>query len=105
MQSEFGKLTEQGGTLVAISADPSEDVLNMARRYNLTFTLVGDTERAMLHPFQTLHENAVPGRDAARPAAFFVRADGTLAHMIAPENYRERLSPEALHKGFAKTAP
>lgn len=85
---------------MAVSHDSLEDIQGSVEKHGFEFPWLSDAETNVISKFQLLHENAVPGRDLARPAVVFVRADGTISGSIQVENYRHSVTPEALMEGF-----
>ncbi|MCC7508297.1 MAG: redoxin domain-containing protein [Planctomycetes bacterium] len=95
----------KGGDVVAITSDTPEEIKTAADRYGFTFHICADPELVAITAWGVKHEEGLPGKDIARPAVFFVRADGTLAHSIQPDNYRRHFKAADYLAGFALASP
>jgi peroxiredoxin len=90
-----------GGKIVGFMPDTAEDVKAMVERTGVKFAMLADPDAAVAEAFGVRHAQAVPGKDLARPAVLFVRADGTVAGSFQPDNYRRTVTAEELRAGFA----
>lgn len=97
----YPEIKKAGGEIVGFMPDTAEDVKAMVERTGVSFPMLADPDAAVAAAFGLRHSQAVPGKDLARPAVLFVRADGTVAGSIQPENYRRTLTAEQLRTGFA----
>lgn len=60
-----------------------------------TFPLLSDTDAAVIRLYDVLHRGAGPkGADIARPAEFYVNADGVVRWVNLTENIAVRARPE-----------
>lgn len=79
----------------------------MLREYassrGITLHLCADPDLTVIDAFGVRHQDGRPDRPIARPAVFFVRADGTVAHSRQPENYRLHLKTQDVLDGLAMT--
>ena len=103
LQSLAEEVEAEGGLIVAISADPVEDAHRMVTKLGFTFPVLCDPEVKAIRAFGLYYREPLMRKDLARPATYFVNADGTLAHVIQTPDYRERLTAEQVRKGFALT--
>lgn len=97
----YPEIQKAGGEIVGFMPDTPEDVKAMVERTGVKFPMLADPDAAVADAFGLRHAEAVPGKDLARPAILFVRADGTVAGTFQPENYRRSVTPEELRTGFA----
>jgi peroxiredoxin len=106
-QSEYAEIKKQGGEIVAITAGDPADIKIAADKAGITFPFLADPQFNATDAFGLRHAGALPDRDAVRPAIFFVRADGTVAHSVQPASYRFTATGETIRDGFARavTAP
>lgn len=74
-----------------------------AQSRGLGLRFCADPDLKAIDAFGVRHEEGRPDKPIARPAVFFVRADGTVAHSIQPENYRLHLKRQDILDGFAMT--
>ncbi|MCB9893722.1 MAG: redoxin domain-containing protein [Planctomycetes bacterium] len=100
--SIYPDIKEQGGEIVAITAGSPEEVKAAADKLGLKFSFLADPDFQAVDAYGLRHKDAIPGKDAVRPATLFLRADGTVASTIQTENYRLTDTPEMLQKGFAE---
>ncbi len=60
-----------------------------------TFTFLSDTDAAVIKRYDVLHRGAGPkGNDIARPAEFYVDAEGAVRWVNLTENIAVRARPE-----------
>lgn len=89
-----------GGEIVAVTPDDPADIKAAAEKHGIEFPWLSDAETKVIEKFGLLHRDALPGKDAARPAVVFVRADGTISGTIQTENYRFHAPGDAMMEGF-----
>lgn len=104
LQGKLADFEKQGGTAVAISSGTVEESAAMVRSAGLKFTVLADPELKAIDAWGLRHSDTLMGKEMSRPAAFFLRADGTVADSFQPESYRYTLTAEVIAAGFAKTA-
>ena len=81
--------------VAAISVDPAETSRRHAKKMGYTFTLLADTDAAVIKRYDVLHRGAGPkGKDIARPAELYVDAGGTVRWVNLTENIAVRARPE-----------
>ena len=100
--SVYPDIKAQGGEIVAVTGGTPDEVKAAAGKLGLEFAFLADPEFKAADAFGLRHKDALPGKDAVRPATLFLRADGTVASSIQPENYRFADTAEMLKEGFAK---
>lgn len=100
-QSEYEAIKAQGGEIVAITAGEPADIKVAADKAGIAFPFLADADFKVVEAFGVRHPDALPDRDAVRPAMFFVRADGTVAHSVQPASYRFTATAETIREGFA----
>jgi peroxiredoxin len=89
---EFEK---RGVHLAAISVDPVDITAAHCRKIGYTFPFLSDADAAVIKRYDVLHRGAGPrGADIARPAEFFVDANGTVRWVNLTENIAVRARPE-----------
>lgn len=71
-----------------------------AERNGLKFHVIGDSELKTINAWGLRHDDAVPGKTTARPAAFFVNAQGQVVRAIQPDNYRTRMDAADIRDGL-----
>jgi peroxiredoxin len=103
-QSEYAAIHEQGGEVVAITGGDPADIKIAAEKAGITFPFLADADFKVADAFGLRHKDALPDRDGVRPAIFFLRPDGTVAHSIQPASYRFTATAETLRAGFARVA-
>jgi len=92
----------KGVQAVTVCGDKPEDAKNGAEKSGVDFHVIGDSELKIINAWGLRHEEAVPGKTTARPAAFFVTAEGKIAHSVQPDNYRKRMDAGAFRDGLRK---
>lgn len=93
-----------GGEIVSVTSDSPGDIKNAVETHGFEFPWLSDAETNVIEKFGLLHENAVPGKDVARPGIVFVRADGTISGTIQKENYRFPPTGDEILDGFKHAA-
>ncbi|MCC6464505.1 MAG: redoxin domain-containing protein [Planctomycetes bacterium] len=104
LQTKLADFEKAGGTAVAISSGSVEDSAAMAESAGLKFTVLSDPELKAIDAWGLRHSDTLMSKEMSRPAAFFLRADGSVADSFQPESYRYTLTEEVITAGFAKTA-
>jgi len=85
----------RGVQIAAISVDPVEISRGHAQKVGYTFPLLSDTGAVVIKRYDVLHGGAGPkGNDIARPAEFYVDAEGTVRWVNLTENIAVRARPE-----------
>jgi peroxiredoxin len=94
-QRHLSDFTSRGVKIAAISVDSEEINRAHARKMGFTFPLLSDTDAAVIRLYDVLHRGAGPkGTDIARPAEFYVNADGVVRWVNLTENIAVRARPE-----------
>lgn len=102
LQSVLDEPEFKGVEAVTVCGDTPEAAKDGAERTGLKFHVIGDSELKIINAWGLRHDEAVPGKTTARPAAFFVTADGKIAQAVQPDNYRKRMDAEAIRAGLRK---
>lgn len=89
---------------VTVCGESLEAARNGAESYGLKFHVLGDPELAIIDAWGLRHDDAVPGKTTARPAAFFVNAQGRIVRAVQPDNYRSRMDAGAIRDGLRAAA-
>ena len=82
-------LEAAGATLVAISVDPPDESVKLARELGLHFALLGDPDLRVASAYGV----AMEGRDIAVPATFVVRKDHAIVWKRVGEDMTDRPKP------------
>jgi peroxiredoxin len=81
--------------VAAISVDPVETNRTHSHKMGYTFLLLSDVDAAVIRRYDVLHRGAGPkNNDIARPAEFYVDANGTVQWVNLTENIAVRARPE-----------
>jgi len=81
--------------VAAISVDSVEINRGHAQKMHFTFPLLSDADAAVIRRYDLLHRGAGPkNTDIARPAEFYVDANGTVQWVNLTENIAVRARPE-----------
>lgn len=76
MQDNYAKIQAAGAALVAISSDDAGDTKQTVQNHGLKFPVLADKDREVINAYNVVD----PGNNRiARPAAYVVRKDGTIA--------------------------
>ena len=76
MQDNYAKIQAAGAELVAISSDSEGDTKRTVQNHSLKFPVLADKDREVINAYNVIDT----GNDRiARPAAYIVRKDGTIA--------------------------
>lgn len=76
MQQNYAKIQAAGAELIAISSDNEGDTKQTVQNHRLNFPVLADKDRAVINTYNVVD----PGNNRiARPAAYIVRKDGTIA--------------------------
>ena len=100
--SIYDEIRQQGGEIVAITPDQPDVLKKTADKLGISYPVLADPEFQAIDAYGLRHKDAVPGKDSARPAVFFIRADGTSAGSLQTDNYRLVFTAEDLRAGFQK---
>ncbi|MBX3475342.1 MAG: redoxin domain-containing protein [Planctomycetes bacterium] len=100
LQSVLQEDEFKGAAAVAVCGESQDVVKAGAEKAGLKFSVIGDSDLAIIDAWGLRHNDAVPGKNTARPAAFFVTAEGKVARAIQPDNYRTRMDAAAIRDGL-----
>ena len=76
MQDNYAKIQAADAELIAISSDNEGDTKQTVQNHGLKFPILSDNDRAVINAYNVID----PGNDRiARPAAYIVKKDGTVA--------------------------
>ena len=93
-QKRLSEFEKRGVHLAAISVDPVERTASHCRKMGYTFTFLSDSDAAVIKRYDVLHRGAGPkSADIARPAEFYVDANGTVRWVNLTENIAVRARP------------
>jgi len=94
-QKRFSEFTVRGVHIAAISVDSVDTNRGHAQKTHFTFPLLSDADAAVIRRYDVLHRGAGPkNTDIARPAEFYVDANGTVQWVNLTENIAVRARPE-----------
>ena len=94
-QKRFSEFTARGVHIAAISVDSVEINRGYAQKMGFTFPLLLDAGAGVIRRYDVLHRGAGPkNTDIARPAEFYVDANGTVQWVNLTENIAVRARPE-----------
>jgi peroxiredoxin len=98
-QNHLSDFTGRGAHVAAISVDSVEINRGLSQKMGFAFPLLSDADAAVIRRYDLLHRGAGPkNADIARPAEFYVDANGTVQWANLTENIAVRARPEqALH--------
>ncbi|MCA8947738.1 MAG: redoxin domain-containing protein [Planctomycetes bacterium] len=102
--SAYPDIQKLGGEVVAVTPDQPDALKRVADKLGLNYPVLADPEFQAIDAYELRHKDAVPGQDSARPAMFFIRADGTVADSHQTDNYRFALSTDEILERFKKIA-
>ena len=74
--------------------DSSEQSKRLSEKRGYTFTILADTDRAVIRKYDLLHAGGGPTGDIARPAEFLLDADGVVRWVNLTDDYRVRARAE-----------
>ncbi len=81
--------------VAAISVDSVEINRGHSQKMHFTFPVLSDADAAVIRRYDVLHRGAGPkNNDIARPAEFYVDANGTVQWVNLTENIAVRTRPE-----------
>jgi peroxiredoxin len=81
--------------VAAISVDSVEINRGHAQKMGYTFLLLSDADAGVIRRYDVLHRGAGPkNNDIARPAEFYIDANGTVQWVNLTENIAVRARPE-----------
>ena len=84
-----------GVRVAAISVDSVEINRGHSQKMGYTFSLLSDTDAGVIRRYDVLHRGAGPkNTDIARPAEFYVDANGAVQWVNLTENIAVRARPE-----------
>jgi peroxiredoxin len=93
-QQRLGDFEKRGVHLAAISVDPVDVANAHCRKMGYTFPFLSDADAAVIKRYDVLHRGAGPkGNDIARPAEFYVDANGKVQWVNLTENIAVRARP------------
>ena len=76
MQDNYAKIQAADAELIAISSDNEGDTKQTVQNHSLKFPVLSDKDREVINAYNVID----PGNDRiARPAAYIVKKDGTVA--------------------------
>ena len=84
----------KGGRVLAISVDPPELSRAVVEEDGLAFSILADTDRAVIESYGLVHAGGGPeGTDIALPAQLLVAPDGRIAWSHVARRIQDRASP------------
>jgi peroxiredoxin len=94
-QTHLSDFTSRGVRVTAISVDSIEINHSHSQKMGYTFPLLSDPDAEVIRRYDVLHRGAGPkNTDIARPAEFYVDANGTVQWVNLTENIAVRARPE-----------
>jgi peroxiredoxin len=94
-QQRLPEFTSRGVHVAAISVDSVDINRRHAQKLGFTYPLLSDADAAIIRRYDLLHRAAGPKKtDIARPAEFFIDANGTVQWVNLTENIAVRARPE-----------
>ena len=94
-QNKLADFTSRGVHVAAISVDSVEINRGHSQKMGFNFPLLSDADAGVIRRYYVLHRGAGPkNNDVARPAEFYVDANGTVQWVNLTENIAVRARPE-----------
>jgi peroxiredoxin len=91
LQTRITDFENEGARVIAVSPDSVEKNLEVARRLELSYPILSDTDLALTSSLGVVHEGAaMDGKDIPRPATFIVE-DGRIVWRDLTDNWRIRI--------------
>lgn len=103
LQARLEDIRRLDGEILAISADRSEDLRQLAESQGLDYRLVSDPELKVIDAYGLRHVGAGMGEssDIARPAVFVLDREGRIVWRDITDNWRVRVRPESILEQLA----
>ncbi len=101
-QAAYEEVKKLGGEIVAISNDSVDSLKEGAESSSIKYTLLSDPKAVTIRIYHLEHKGLNirdPEATGARPAVFFLNADGTLSSAYQPEDMRYHLSADEIIAG------
>ena len=75
---------KKGAVVIGVSADPQESHAKFAAKYGLTFPLLSDPEKKMLHAYGVWKQKSMYGRvfQGIERTTFIIDAQGRISHIF-----------------------
>jgi peroxiredoxin Q/BCP len=102
LQTKITEFQEAGATVIAVSPDPVEKNRDVARRFDITYPILSDSDLALTDALGLRHEGAgleSYAPDVPRPATFIIQ-DGRIVWRDLTDNWRIRIKAEDLLEAF-----
>jgi len=96
LQSKQPEFSARNTEILAISTDPPEDSAKIATKLGLSYPILSDPDLKAIDAFGVRHKEGMMGKDIARPAVFILNTQGQVAWSDLTDNWRVRVTPEAL---------
>jgi peroxiredoxin len=94
-QRSLSEFQKRGVRVAAISVDSVEINRGHSQKMGYAFLLLSDSDAAVIRRYDVLHRGAGPkNNDIARPAEFYIDANGTVQWVNLTENIAVRARPE-----------
>jgi peroxiredoxin len=103
-QKRLADFDSRGVHLAAISVDPVDVTRAHCQKMGYTFPFLSDQSAEVIRRYDVLHRGAGPkNNDIARPAEFFVDANGRVQWVNLTENIAVRARPEQALEAIGAT--
>ena len=89
MRSESSRLTDQGATILTITAQDPEDTANFVARNPAPFPMLSDSDRAVMKAYDAHNALSFEGFNIAHPAVFLIDPAGVVRWRFVGSNQLE----------------
>ena len=122
LESMQAELNSQGYNIIAIAPDTAENLAQAAKKFNVTFPVLADTDFAFSNAtgltfaldaktLKKYHGYGIPLQNdpttsapsLPEPALIITAADGTIRYFHRNENFKQRMAPEDIRKILKKS--
>ncbi len=91
LQTRITDFENEGTRVIAVSPDPVDKNLEVARRLNLSYPILSDADLELTRSLGVVHESAsMDGKDIPRPATFIIE-NGRIVWRDLTDNWRIRI--------------
>nr|WP_070960470.1 peroxiredoxin family protein [Hyphomonas sp. Mor2] len=104
LETVTSDLAEAGWTMNVITYDSPETLTDFGTEHDLSYTLLSDTDSAMIDAFGLRNTDVTPGSrfdGIPHPAIIYIKADGEVAGVQKEEGYRNRPPTEGIPQFIA----
>jgi peroxiredoxin len=96
LQTRITEFESEGTRVIAVSPDPVDKNLEVARRLELSYPILSDPDLELTGLLGLVHEGAsMDGKDVPRPATFIIE-NGRIVWRDLTDNWRVRIRADEL---------